>query len=173
MKNMRKQTRFKKNWKHWNKIKRGSLLTLFFVFIQFSLNAQEKTTGNFDFKYDHYSLIVKDLEKTGEFYKDILRLKEIPHPSATSGFRWFVINGNSQLHLIEKDSVAMKHSKSVHLCLATQKLDAFIAYLKEKEVAYSDWPGKPNSVTLRADGVRQIYVQDPENNWVEINTAVH
>ena len=128
---------------------------------------------SFDFKYDHYSFIVKDLEKTGAFYKDILKLEEIPHPSATSGFRWFKINGNSQLHLIGKDSVAMKHSKSVHLCLATQDLDGLIEFLREKNVPFSDWPGEKNSVTLRADGVRQIYVQDPENNWIEINTAVH
>ena len=128
---------------------------------------------SFDFKFDHYSFIVKDLEKTGAFYKDILKLKEIPHPSATSGFRWFKLNGNSQLHLIGKDSVAMKHSKSVHLCLATQDLDELIAYLKERNVPFSDWAGSMNSVTLRADGVRQIYVQDPENNWVEINTAAH
>ena len=173
MKNMLKRTKSRKNWKLWNEIKKTTLITLGFFFLQFSISAQEEKGPSFDFKYDHYSLIVKDLDKTGEFYKEILRLQEIPHPSATSGFRWFVINGNSQLHLIGKDSVAMKHSKSVHLCLATQKLDEFIAYLEEKEVPYSDWPGKPNAVTLRADGVRQIYVQDPENNWVEINTAVH
>jgi catechol 2,3-dioxygenase-like lactoylglutathione lyase family enzyme len=138
------------------------------LFISYGIFAQ-----SFDFKYDHYSFIVKDLEKTGAFYKDILKLEEIPHPSATSGFRWFKINGNSQLHLIGKDSVAMKHSKSVHLCLATQDLDALIEFLREKEVPFSDWPGEKNSITLRADGVRQIYVQDPENNWIEINTAVH
>lgn len=128
---------------------------------------------SFDFKYDHYSFIVKDLEKTGAFYKDILKMEEIPHPSATSGFRWFKVNGNSQLHLIGKDSVAMEHSKSVHLCLATRDLDGLIAHLKKNKVPFSDWPGAENEVTLRADGVRQIYIQDPENNWVEINTASH
>ncbi|MDO6473653.1 VOC family protein [Maribacter sp. 1_MG-2023] len=128
---------------------------------------------SFDFQYDHYSVIVKDLDKVGAFYKDVLNLKEIPHPSAPSGFKWFAIQGNSQLHLIGKDSVAMKHSKSVHLCLATQKLDELIASLEEKNVPYWDWPGKENTVTLRADGVRQIYLKDPENNWVEINNAVH
>ncbi len=144
---------------------------LYFTLLIFSCLIS--SAQSFDFKYDHYSVIVKDLKETGDFYRDILKLKEIPHPSATSGFRWFIINGNSQLHLIGKDSVAMKHSKSVHLCLASQKLDEFIAYLEEKKVPYSDWPGKSNAVTLRADGVRQIYVQDPENNWVEINDAQH
>ncbi|ASV32315.1 VOC family protein [Maribacter cobaltidurans] len=164
---------YKNEWTHLTSVGRLTVIILIFLFAHLNLKAQESSGPNFDFKYDHYSLIVKDLEKTGEFYKEILRLKETPHPSATSGFRWFIINGNSQLHLIGKDSVAMKHSKSVHLCLATQKLDEFIAYLEEKKVPYSDWPGKPNAVTLRADGVRQIYVQDPENNWVEINTAEH
>jgi len=131
------------------------------------------TAQSFDFQYDHYSVIVKDLDKVGAFYKDVLNLKEIPHPSAPSGFKWFVIRGNSQLHLIKKDSVTMEHSKSVHLCLATQKLDGLIKSLEEKKITYWDWPGKENSVTLRSDGVRQIYLKDPENNWVEINNAVH
>ncbi|MFV1449980.1 VOC family protein [Maribacter sp. HS] len=139
----------------------------------FTICSTVVSAQSFDFDYDHYSVIVKDLDKVGDFYKNVLNLKEIPHPSAPSGFKWFVIQGNSQLHLIGKDSVAMQHSKSVHLCLATQKLDELIASLKEKQITYYDWPGAENSVTLRADGVRQIYLKDPENNWVEINNAVH
>lgn len=139
----------------------------------FTICSTVVSAQSFDFNYDHYSVIVKDLDKVGDFYKNVLNLKEIPHPSAPSGFKWFVIQGNSQLHLIGKDSVAMQHSKSVHLCLATQKLDELIASLEEKQITYYDWPGTENSVTLRADGVRQIYLKDPENNWVEINNAVH
>ena len=139
----------------------------------FTICSTVVSAQSFDFNYDHYSVIVKDLDKVGDFYKNVLNLKEIPHPSAPSGFKWFVIQGNSQLHLIGKDSVAMQHSKSVHLCLATQKLDELIASLEKKQITYYDWPGAENSVTLRADGVRQIYLKDPENNWVEINNAVH
>ena len=139
----------------------------------FTANCLLLSAQSFDFKYDHYSFIVKDLEKTGDFYMNILKLKEIPHPSATSGFRWFIINGNSQLHLIGKDSVPMKHSKSVHLCLATQSLDDFIEHLKSNNIPFWDWPGKENAITNRADGVQQIYIKDPENNWIEINTATH
>lgn len=128
---------------------------------------------SFNFQYDHYSFIVKDLKTVGDFYTDIFQLKEIPHPSATEGFRWFKVHGNSQLHLIGKDSVDLSHSKSVHLCLATQNLDAVIAHLEAKGVPYSDWPGKENSVTNRADVVRQIYIRDPKNNWIEFNMATH
>lgn len=144
-------------------------IVLLLIFISGSFASAQ----SFDFQYDHYSFIVKDLDKVGAFYKNVLNLKEIPHPSDTTNFKWFIVNGNSQLHLIRKDSVAMEHSKSVHLCLATQKLEELITYLEENNVTYWDWPGKENSVTLRADGVRQIYLKDPENNWVEINNASH
>ena len=144
-----------------------------FLCVLFTVNCMLISAQSFDFQYDHYSFIVKDLEKTGDFYADILGLTEIPHPSKSPGFRWFKIHGNSQLHLIGKDSVAMEHSKSVHLCLATQNLETLIAHLKSNSVPYWDWPGKENAVTDRADGVKQIYIKDPENNWIEINTARH
>ncbi|HMB62372.1 MAG TPA: VOC family protein [Eudoraea sp.] len=144
-----------------------------FLCLLFTVNCLLVSAQSFDFQYDHYSFIVKDLVKTGDFYADILGLAEIPHPANSPGFRWFSIHGNSQLHLIGKDSVAMEHSKSVHLCLATQNLDALMAHLRANKVPFWDWPGQENAVTDRADGVRQIYIKDPENNWVEINTAEH
>ena len=69
--------------------------------------------------------------------------------------------------------MALEHSKSIHLYLATQNFDGLITHLKTKGIPYWDWPGKENAVTNSADGVKQIYVQDPENNWIEINTAKH
>ncbi len=132
------------------------------------MNAQ-----SFDFVIDHSSLIVNQLEKTGDFYAKVMGLEEIPHPAKSPGFRWFTIQGNSQLHLIYKDTVVMKKHKSMHLCLSTQKLDAFIENLNQHQIPYEDWPGKPNAVTLRADGVKQIYIQDPEGYWIEINDAAH
>ena len=145
----------------------------YFFCLLLTANCFVLSAQSFDFQYDHYSFIVKDLVKTGNFYANILKLKEIPHPSATSGFRWFEIHGNSQIHLIGKDSVAMEHSKSVHLCLATQNLEDFIAHLKANDIPFWDWPGKENTITNRADGVKQVYIKDPENNWIEINTAKH
>ena len=137
------------------------------------INVQLLSAQSFDFQYDHYSFIVKDLKTVGDFYQDILRLEEIPHPNNDPNFRWFRVAGNSQLHLIGKDSVAMQHSKSVHFCFSTPNLEAVIAHLKNNDIEFSDWPGTPNAITDRADGVRQIYIKDPENNWIEINTAKH
>ena len=48
-------------------------------------------------------------------------------------------------------------------------IDVFVMRLTSMKIAYSDWQGKPNTVTLRADGVKQIYLQDPDGYWIEIN----
>lgn len=128
---------------------------------------------SFDFQFDHQSIVVTDLDKSAEFYGNILKLNEIPHPEAKEGFRWFLVHGNSQIHLIRKDSIVFKRDKSIHLCLATQNMDGFIDHLNANRITYWDWPGKKGAVTDRADGVRQIYIQDPDDYWIEINTASH
>lgn len=137
------------------------------------LGSLSLASQKFDFTYDHYSFIVEDLKKTGDFYAHALGLEEIPHPSDTVNFRWFRIRENTQVHLIRKDQVEQTESKSVHLCLSIRDLDDYIAFLEKEGIPYWDWPGKPNAVTDRADGVRQIYLKDPEDNWIEINTAQH
>ncbi|MEQ8419706.1 MAG: VOC family protein, partial [Arenibacter algicola] len=107
---------------------------LFFFSIQ--IHAQ-----SFDFKIDHSSLIVNNLDTTADFYSNILKLKEIPHPDKAPGFRWFAVQGNLQLHLIYKDTVVMKKHKSFHLCLSPPKLETFIEQLGSTNVESEDWPG--------------------------------
>ncbi len=140
-------------------------MVLFVVTIS---NAQK-----FDFTIDHTTLIVTDLKTTGDFYQKVIGLKEIDHPTKDPGFRWFSIQGNTQLHLIYKEDVVMKKHKSSHICLSTSKLDAFIKNLEENKISYEDWPGTKSAITLRADGVQQIYITDPEGYWIEINDAKH
>lgn len=143
-------------------------LLLFLILKCFFVCSQE-----FNFQYDHYSVIVKDADKSAEFYSSILKLKETPHPTLAKGFRWFIINNNSQIHLIQKENPEYKKHKSVHLCLATQNLKDFLVHLKENNITYYDWPGTKNAITVRADGVQQIYFQDPDGYWIEINDAKH
>lgn len=147
-------------------LKKALLVSIF-------LGSLSLTSQRFDFTYDHYSFIVEDLKTTGDFYAHVLGLEEIPHPSDTVNFRWFRIRENTQVHLIRKDKVEKTESKSTHLCLSIRDLDGYIAFLEKEGIPYWDWPGNPNTVTDRADGVRQIYIKDPEDNWIEINTAQH
>ncbi|WP_343486551.1 hypothetical protein [Allomuricauda sp. d1] len=141
------------------------------VYLETTFNAEPENGFNFDF--DHQSLVVTKLIDTGNFYRDILQLEEIPHPDRAPGFRWFKVKGNSQLHLIKKDVIEFKKDKSIHLCLSTASLEKFIEHLMAQKIDFYDWPGNKNSVTNRSDGVKQIYVQDPDGYWIEINNAEH
>ena len=149
-------------------MKTKTILTVFLLLFSISVFSQ-----SFDFQFDHQSLVVTKLQETGDFYNKILGLEEIPHPEKDPRFRWFKIHNKAQLHLIGKKSIVFKKDKSIHLCLATQNLKQFIAHLKENHVDFYDWPGKKNTITNRKDGVKQIYIQDPEGYWIEINDVKH
>lgn len=144
------------------------LIILFLIPISYSGWSQ-----SYEFKIDHFALVVEDSDISAEFYGNVLGLKETPHPDLSPGFRWFIISGNSQIHLIEKDFAPFEKNKSMHLCLSTQNLDQLIVHLEAKGITYWDWPGEKNAVTNRSDGVRQIYIQDPDEYWIEINDAKH
>jgi len=128
---------------------------------------------SFDFSYDHLSIVVEDVDKSADFYANVLNLKEIPHPDKTPGFRWFVINEKTQIHLIQKEFAPFEKNKSMHLALATQDLAGVIKHLKANNVIFDDSSGKKNTIKHRSDGVDQIYIQDPDGYWIEINTVAH
>jgi len=50
-------------------------------------------------------------------------------------------------------------------------VEAFIPGLKKNNIPYENWAGEKSDVTLRVDGVKQIYFQDPDGYWIEINDA--
>ncbi|MEL6303818.1 MAG: VOC family protein [Bacteroidota bacterium] len=125
------------------------------------------------YHFDHQSLVVGNLMETGDFYRDVMGLEEIPHPEQKPGFRWFTIYGNSKLQLVKKEFTEFPKDKSIHFSLSVSNLEKFIENLLVHDVLFYDWPGNENGVTDRADGVKQIYFQDPEGYWIEINTASH
>lgn len=45
--------------------------------------------------------------------------------------------------------------------------------LVEIKILYSDWPGKPQTVNIRADGIKQVFFRDPDGYWLEVNNVVN
>ena len=45
--------------------------------------------------------------------------------------------------------------------------------LAKLKIPYEDWPGGQNKITIRADGIRQIYIRDPNGYWIEINDRIN
>jgi lactoylglutathione lyase len=59
--------------------------------------------------------------------------------------------------------------KNQHTCFTVQNFNLFIDKLKKLNWAYEDVAGNKNAITTRVDGVHQIWLQDPDGYWLEIN----
>lgn len=139
------------------------------VLFYFSVCGQNSYNPKLSF--NHLALSVKDLNRSVDFYKNVLGLQEITKEIKAEGPRWLSLGEGKELHLIStvKDTVII--NKAVHLALTTNDFDAFIKWLDTNNVLYSDWPGTPNKTSVRADGIRQVYFQDPDGYWIEINSV--
>jgi len=133
------------------------------------VNGQDKST--FNLKIDHIALNVKDVNRAADFYGRILKFQEITNRSKFEGVRWFSIGDGKELHLISMVKEEVTLNKAVHLALTTPDFDAVVAMLEKMKIPYSDWPGTPNKVNIRADGMKQVFFQDPDGNWLEINSV--
>ncbi|MBU2949748.1 VOC family protein [Tamlana agarivorans] len=125
-----------------------------------------------DFSINHIALSVKDVNEAVAFYQKVLGLKEIKNTASNSKTRWLILGQGKQLHLIPRPDAEIKTNKAVHFALATSQLDTFIKHLETLNIDYSDWLGTPNKDYIRKDRIKQIYFQDNNGYWVEVNDDV-
>ena len=121
--------------------------------------------------FDHYTIKVKDLESSASFYKHVLGLSEIENRTRKPYIRWFSIGNGTELHVVEGDTRGIKTNVGVHLALKLDDFDKFLSHLKSKTILLHNSKAIPGSITTRADGVRQVYFQDPDGYWIEVNEA--
>jgi len=122
-------------------------------------------------RINHIALSVLDLKRSSDFYTQIIHLDSIPEPFHDGRHIWLAIGDASALHLIQNPGPIVAPPKNTHICFSTSSIEEFIKTLSKKNIPFEDWPGKANSVTLRPDGVKQIYFKDPDGYWIEINDA--
>lgn len=139
------------------------ILLLSFLSLQ-NINAQQPLL-------DHIAVYVQDLSISTKFYREIIRLDTIPEPFHDGRHTWFSVGGTSHLHLISGAITTTIHDKNSHLCFRVPSVETFVLRLIKEGVAFEDWRGKAQSITLRTDGVKQIYFKDPDGYWIEINDA--
>lgn len=140
------------------------LLVGLFLFTGTCLNAQPPS-----FKVDHIAIVVTDLERSATFYQEILGMKEIKNETGDPKIRWFAYSDARELHLLEGDLSDVALNKSIHLALRTDDLQGYIDYLKQKAYPFENWYGEKSITNDRPDGIKQIYLQDPDGYWIEVN----
>lgn len=143
------------------------LLSVLVIILAQNLNAQSPQVS-----FDHMSIVVNDLEETIDFYTKVLGFHRIDDPTGVETIDWVENESGQQLHFSQADMSAIKFTKSVHMSFGVDALTPFIANLEKHGIAYESWAGDKSSITIRADGIRQIYIKDPNGYWIEINDRV-
>lgn len=146
-------------------------ISLLLIAFSFTVFIQAQDTASFNFSFNHLALCVKDVDRSADFYKNALNLQEITNKTKIEGIRWFSIGEGKELHLLSilKENVTI--NKAVHLALTTSNFDGFINTLDKMNIVYSDWPGTPHKINIRADGIKQVFFQDPDGYWIEVNSV--
>jgi len=144
-------------------------LLAFGALLNFQLLAQDNSA--FQLTLNHFALSVKDVNRSAEFYGGVLKFQEITNKTKVDGIRWFSMGEGKELHLISTIKENVTVNRAVHLAMTTPNFESFVKVLETKNVAYSDWPGTPNKINIRADGIKQIFFQDPDGYWIEVNSV--
>ena len=111
---------------------------------------------------NHATLVVDDLERAVEFYREQLGLELLPAFDLDFPAQFFKINEDQQLHLTEWEDT---QSFRGHVCLQVDDFNTIFDRMKALDaIDVRPW-GK---VRRLPDGAMQMFVRDPAGNLVEI-----
>lgn len=148
-------------------MKQVQLAIFFLVFLVMSSQAQHKKAPAA--LANHQALYVMDLQKSAHFYKSIIGLEPIPEPFKLGKHAWFKTGPKTSLHIILGAPARKEYYKNNHMCFSVPSLKVFIQHLNKEGISWEDAGGKKSTITTRVDGVLQIWLQDPDGYWIEIN----
>jgi catechol 2,3-dioxygenase-like lactoylglutathione lyase family enzyme len=121
------------------------------------------------YRLDHIALLVRDLDETTRFLTEVLQIQKVANPMGGTEIVWFEF-GNGQRFHVQAGDISRTHvEKRTHFALSAPDLDAVIAHLKAIGQPFSDMKGTEGAINVRPDGMRAIFVQDPNGYWFEIN----
>jgi lactoylglutathione lyase len=148
----------------------GRLLPSLFLFGLCMTSSADDAT-EFAFTFDHIALSIADPARSGSFYESVFGLEEIGNRTEIEGIRWYSLGGGKELHLISIGGSSDTPGEAAHFALTTPNFEKFVEKLRLEDIPFSDFAGTPGEVSIRADGTRQIYLQDPDGNWIEVNST--
>jgi lactoylglutathione lyase len=121
------------------------------------------------YRLDHIALLVRDLDESVTFLTEVLGLAEMPNPMGGTAIRWIEIGDGRRFHVQAGDVSRVHVEKQTHFALAASDFDAVLARFRHDGIAFSDMKGTPGAVNTRPDGMRAIFLRDPNGYWFEIN----
>jgi lactoylglutathione lyase len=120
---------------------------------------------------NHTAIYVIDVRVSAAFYQNIIGLDTIPEPFHDGKHAWFSTGPGIAMHIIQGASAKKEYYKNQHTCFSVQSVETFTGLLKKNNIPWEDRDGAKMAITTRIDGVKQIWLQDPDGYWIEINDA--
>jgi len=118
---------------------------------------------------NHITIYVVDMNKSAEFYEKVLGLQRIAEPFHDNRHIWEKMGEHSQLHIVQGAKEIMPHDINIHMAFTVPSVEAFAKRLDGMNVKYGNWAQSSKEPQVRPDGIKQIYFQDPDGYWIEIN----
>ena len=120
---------------------------------------------------NHVAIFVVDLGRTNHFYQDMFALDTIPEPFHDKRHTWYSLGSGVAMHVIQVASKEKEYYQNQHICLSIDAVEPFVEKLNAKNITYYNAVGVKGQITNRIDGVKQVWIQDPDGYWLEINDA--
>jgi catechol 2,3-dioxygenase-like lactoylglutathione lyase family enzyme len=124
---------------------------------------------------DSACLLVRDVERSRQFYTQVLEMEEIPRPSNFNFPGAWLKKGSAILHLVGEakpgrvDQIAGRYTLEEladgygnHIAFEVEDLDEAVRNLKARKVEIAGGP-RP-----RGDGITQLYICDPDGYIIEL-----
>jgi len=115
-------------------------------------------------RFHHVAMISSDLNKSAEFYGEVLALELDVRPDLGFSGLFYKLGNGQQLHLMRIDNpydgyVKPEHGgRDHHVALVTDDLDVVLGRLKEKGINY----------TQSRSGRVALFCRDPDGYAIEI-----
>ncbi len=120
---------------------------------------------------DHYTINCADMEKTRDFYRDVLDLKDGFRPDLAFPGYWMYCGDAAVIHILDRRGALPENDDAVHnsptgsldhVAFNGHDVQAMIAKLKKLGITYREniFPELP---------LHQLFVADPNNIMVELN----
>ena len=120
---------------------------------------------------NHVAIYVVDLQKTTAFYDEMFGFDTIPEPFHDGKHTWYAIAPGVAMHVIQGAGKPKEYFLNQHTCFSVVSVDDFVAKLKAKNRHWYNSKGVIDIITTRIDGVKQIWVTDPDGYYIEVNDA--
>jgi catechol 2,3-dioxygenase-like lactoylglutathione lyase family enzyme len=123
---------------------------------------------------DHVTLVVKDLQRSHDFYAGVLGMEPIERPRFSFDGSWFLA-GRTQIHLILEHADSgpagdkipqhlMAMSRTHHFAFEVEDVPAATEHLRRCGVPVVSGPKD------RPDGAVQVFATDPDGHVVELTS---